>query len=372
MPTSWVVRQARAIGCMVIAAIVSGCAVPPAGPPPPPDGTFVAGYHPYWAGQSWTDYPFDVLDRLYFFETEARPDGSLELRGWPHEWSELTTAATDAGVGVKPTISMHDEDGFEELFSDASRTARLVESIAEMVRLGPEIDGVHLDFEVFRPVRDEARDGFTSFVVRLASTLRSADPTFSISVFTLAFDHDDVFNERALAEVADYLVVQGYDFHSMGSPSAGPTAPEEGWSGVNWSTVVRRFDEFGVPRRKVVMSVPLFGYEWPVSSEEAGAETRGVGTTIPYTAPADVLPELPRALDRGSTHGTERDPTSGSVWYRFEYADGWRQGWYDDVESLAAKYDFVREAGLGGIALFPLAYGNAAVWEGLRAAFPQR
>lgn len=354
--------------------LVAGCAA--AGPvqraaPELPDGTFVAGYHPYWAADHWESYPFDVLDRLYFFEAEARPDGSLELHGWPERWSEMVHAASAQGVGVTPTISMHDEDGFEVLFADADRIDRLVDTIVTMLGALP-VSGVHLDFEVFRPVDDAARDGFTGFVAQLAARIRREDPSLAISIFTLAFDADDVYNERALGQIADYLVVQGYDYFSPGSEAAGPTGPHAGWDGLNWSTVVQRFDTFGVPRRKVVMSVPLFGYEWPVESEERGAPTRGVATTVPFVAPPEVLPELPRARASADEHGFERDPQSGTAWYRFETPDGWRQGWFDDAVSLAEKYDFVRRNGLGGIALFPLAYGDEEIWAGLRSAFGNR
>ncbi|MEM7416943.1 MAG: glycosyl hydrolase family 18 protein [Gemmatimonadota bacterium] len=362
------------IGLGTCLLVLAGCAPALVHPtrPPPPDGAFVAGYHPYWTGDAWTAYPFDVLDRLYFFETEARPDGTLERHGWPSEWSDLTAAARAAGVGVAPTVSMHDEDGFEVLFADPDRVERLVESIINLVDEVPDVSGVHLDFEVFRRVDPRARDGFTGFVVYLADELRRVHPGVALSVFTLAFDGDDVYNERALGRVADYLVVQGYDYHSPGSESAGPTAPTGGWRGVNWSSVIRRFDDFGVPRSKIVMSVPLFGYEWPVSSDERGAEASGAGTTIPLTGPGDVLTDLPRARTMAERYGTERDEESGSVWYRYQTADGWRQGWFDDDESLRRKYAFVKREGLGGIAIFPLAYGDDGVWSGLRAAFPPR
>ena len=65
----------------------------------------------------------------------------------------------------------------------------------------------------------------------------------------------------------------------------------------------------------------------------------------------------------------ERDGESRSPWYRYQTAEGWRQGWYEDAESLREKYEFARVRGVGGIALFPLAYGDEEIWEGLRAAF---
>ena len=85
--------------------------------------------------------------------------------------------------------------------------------------------------------------------------------------------------------------------------------------------------------------------------------------------PAGVMPELPRARDQVARHGARRDPESDTPYYAFQDATGWRQGWFEDAESLRAKYAFVREHGLGGVAVFPLAYGDGALWDDLREAF---
>lgn len=81
------------------------------------------------------------------------------------------------------------------------------------------------------------------------------------------------------------------------------------------------------------------------------------------------MPELPRAFEQASRYGVRRDPASGSPYYTFQDSTGWHQRWFEDAESLRAKYKFVRENGLGGVALFPLAYGNEALWADVRAAF---
>jgi spore germination protein YaaH len=329
----------------------------------------VAGYHPYWAGDAWQSYPFDLIDELYFFEMEADSEGSLsDPHGWPTAWSAMVDRARSAGVQVVPTVSMHDPAAFETVFTDPLRSGRLADEALALVADRPTVSGLHLDVEVFEPVSLDARDGFTAFVVLLRDRMRVEAPGSTLSVFLLAFDDDDVYNERALGQIADFVVVQGYDYHSAGSPNAGPVGATTGWGRLNWDTVLARLDGFGVPREKVVMGVPLYGYEWPVESEEAGSATRGPGRTIPLTAPPAVLPGEPRALQRVAEHGARRDPVSGVPWYTFRDADGWWQGWFEDAESLRAKYDFVRRHGLGGIAIFPLAYGSEEVWSGVRRA----
>jgi spore germination protein len=359
----------RGVFCCWAGLALLGCATGPTPSLTPvtrPE-PFVAGYHPYWAGSSWEAYPFDALDELFFFELEVGGEGTfIDAHGWPGEWNALVRRATESGVQVVPTVSMHDPVAFESLFPDGARVDRLAETTLSLLTAAPELAGIHLDFEVFEPVSIEARDGFTAFVALLAHRLRARFPGKSLSVFVLAFDDDDAFNERAIAQLADYVVIQGYDYHSAGSENAGPVGATRGWGRLNWDWVVTRLESLGVPPEKLVMGVPLYGYEWPVASDTLGAPTRGTGRTVPLTARSDVLPGEPRAMERASTHGTRRDPESGVPWYAFEDEDGWIQGWFDDAESLRAKYDFVRSRGLAGIAVFPLAYGTEELWADMR------
>jgi spore germination protein YaaH len=332
------------------------------------DRFFVGGYHPYWAENAWAGYPWDALDELYFFEIEVGPDGGMaDPHGWPD--AALITRAREEDVRIVPTVSLHDAAAFSSLFADPGRVARLVDEIVALLGATPGLAGLHLDFEVFEPVAPQVRDGYTAFVTRLERRMAEIQASWTLSVFALAFDDDDVFDERSLAEVADFLVVQGYDFHSRAETRAGPVAALRGWDRLNWEVVVERFLDFGVPPRKIVMAVPLYGYRWPATSDAPGAATRGMGVEIPLTADPDVVPELPRAFAEAARHGVRRDPTSGSPYYVFRDDAGWQQGWFEDAESLRAKYAFVHERGLGGVALFPLAYGDAGLWDDLRDAF---
>ncbi len=367
-------RSVRTVALSGIALLASGCATSGSGErvmmPSSTSQPFVAGYHVYWAEEAWIDYPFDALDELYFFELEVDGlGGFLDRHGWATRWQAMSARALDAGVQVTPTISMHDPEAFRALFPNALRVDLLIENVVGLLDESPGVAGIHLDFEVFEAVDADVRDGFTGFVVALAEELRVRHPTKALSVFALAFDDDDVYNERALGRAVDYLVVQGYDYHSSGSGNAGPVAGLDGWGRLNWGTVLDRFENFGVPASKIVMSVPLYGYEWPVVSDAGGATTRGMGITVPYSAPPEMVGGSPSARDQAATHGMERDGESRTPWYRYQASDGWRQGWYEDAESLREKYEFARARGVGGIALFPLAYGDEEIWKGLRAAF---
>jgi spore germination protein YaaH len=366
-------QRAHRGATLLALATATGCASagrPSLATPTAGNRFFVSGYHAYWAADAWKGYPWDVLGQLFYFELEAGPDGGLlNQHGWPTDAAPLLARAREAGVAVVPTISMHDAEAFAVLFGSPTGPARLVEEVVGLLSSTPGLRGVHLDFEVFSPVDLAVRDGYTAFVARLGRRLSEVEPGLSLSAFTLAFDDDDVYNERALAELCDFLVVQGYDLHHRTDSRAGPVAALHGADRLNWDSVVARFQDMGVPPRKIVMGVPLFGYEWPVTSDAPGADTRGDGVTIPLAPSPDVDPELPRAPAQAARYGVRRDPASGAPYYTFQDQSGWRQGWFEDAESLRAKYAFVREHGLGGVALFPLAYGDARLWADLREAF---
>ena len=201
MPRAGRVRNARRL--LVLAFMVSGCAgggaLERVAMPTNAAAPFIAGYHVYWAEEAWTEYPFDILDELYFFELEVDAEGGfLDRHGWAVRWREMTARARAAGVQVTPTVSMHDADAFRTLFPDAERVARLVENVVGLLDASPDVAGIHLDFEVFETVEPDVRDGFTAFVVALAAEMRARHPAKALSVFAMAFDDDDVYNERVL------------------------------------------------------------------------------------------------------------------------------------------------------------------------------
>jgi spore germination protein len=362
----------RPLALLLLSATVSlsgtGCSqAPPTAVSPRPGSLFVVGYHPYWAGDAWMSYPVEQLQQIFFFEVELDSDGGLaDLHGWHAEWPGLQGEMARQGVQVIPTVTLYGDGAFEALFSDPEATGRAVESLLGLLRDSPTVRGLHLDVEVFQPVSRKARDGYTAFTAQLGAAMRRVDPGLGLSVFTLAFDDADAYNERALAASADYLVVQGYDLHNRTDAVAGPVAALKGWGRLNWVSILERYDSLGIPRSRLVMGIPLYGYEWPTVGAEPGAPTRGEGRVTPLEAPESVLPEAPRAWRQAETHGAARDPESGSPYYAFQDADGgWVQGWFEDRESLRAKLDFVRSRGLAGVAFFPMAYGASAIWNDL-------
>jgi spore germination protein YaaH len=331
----------------------------------------VVGYHAWWMQDSWGDYDLSLYDKILFFELPVSADGSVTERyGWPENWTDLVGAVHQAGGKVAPTFAILDPTTFSSVLGSRENRKRLEDTVMDLVEAAGA-DGAHLNFEIFEPSTPAARAGFTQLAQSLSRRLKNYKSSAELTVFLPGFDYGEAYDEVALAGAADYLVVQGYDMHWLNAPTAGPVAPLRGWGGASWEGITARYQALGIDRTKLVMAAPYYGYEWPTVSATPGAETRGEGVPITFAPVSPALLPLIQisASQRIGQYRLQRDPESGSPYYAYRGVSGWYQGWFEDRESLEAKYSFVTERGLGGVSVFLLGYDGGRLEPALRAAF---
>jgi spore germination protein YaaH len=328
-------------------------------------GPEVWAYHAYWMGEAWRLYDLAAFRRVLFFDLVAGPDGSIpERHGWPAQWEDLRRRAAEARVPIDPVVSVIGKPAFSAIFSSREARARLVTEIA---RAASDSGGVHLDVEIFEPVRFEEIQAFRAFIASLRAAL-DAPPRKVLTAFVATAS--GLYGPDELRHL-DAVVVQGYDVHWREGPSAGPVAALDAASPAAWRPAAEALVRQGVPPARIVFSTPLYGYEWPTASADARAATRGAGTIITFAPlPASLLPDLRvSALARSAEHGLRREAATGAPWYAFNDAGGWRQGWFDDAVSLKPRLDFVRSGGYRGVALFVLGYDGGSLLEAIQSRF---
>lgn len=368
---AWMVTACAAL--LLLAACAGSAAVEePSAQEEAADSLWVMAYQSWRMPRAWEGYELDMFDTVFFSELEAAPDGSLkDVHGWPGDWQHLRSAARRREVRLVPVVRVPGSEAFTQLFSRPIAVAALRRNVVRIMQSGATA-GVQIDARVREAVPPEARAGFARFARALRSDLDTYAAGAQLSFFVPPFDTPDVFDERLLAEAADFLVVQGYDLYWSSSTRAGPPAPLRGWYDLNWQAVTTHYAQQGVPMEKIVMAAPAFGYEWPTVSAELGARTRGQGRLIGAAPPADsVAGTGARAVAqvsaqaRAEVHGLRRDSTSRAPYYVYRNGSGWRQGWFEDAQSLEAKRAFVQKEGMAGIALFALGYGDEALVQAL-------
>jgi spore germination protein YaaH len=324
----------------------------------------VWGYYPWWLRDQWRVRELSLYDRWMFFEIEIDGDGQLTQRhGWPQRFEALLATARTRGLPLEATATMFDASRFERVFTHPERRQRLV---AELLRLttGPQAaQGIHLDIEIFDRVSPAAVDGYRAFVADLRAGLNLLPtPARSLTAFGVMGGVVDLYDAATLQRL-DQIVLQGYDSHHLESRRTGPVAPLRGPYAITWQTTLAHYLRLGATRQKILFGVPFFGYEWPSESATPGARTLGRGREMTYALlDARLLPNIRiGARAQAEIHGLRRDPASGSPFYAYRDATGiWRQGWFEDEQSLGEKLDFVREQRLAGVAVFPVGYDDGA------------
>jgi spore germination protein YaaH len=335
----------------------------------------VFGFLPYWTLDDDTAdaLRYDHLSTIAFFGIGIRKNGSLttKLPGYRAYTSEnaarITERAHAAGVRVVPTFQLFDKGTLPNM------TAFLGDRDAQAAFVGAALDlmaergadGAVLDFE---PLPARLTASFAVFAADFARAIHARDPGTHLTV-TLHQGASDT-QVATIAAAVDRIFVMAYDYHWRGSASAGPVAPIDGPGG-DVRTTLDRFVESAGPA-KVILGVPYFGYDWPVAFQGPGATVstpvadNGGSWSVGYSAATDFLAKHP-------TVTSEWDPIASSPYFTYRDAkkDTYRQVWYEDERSIAAKYALADEAGVTGIGIWALGMdrGRDDLWDVIRATF---
>jgi spore germination protein YaaH/putative cell wall-binding protein len=335
----------------------------------------VLGFLPYWmlADPNVTStLRFDLLSTVAYFDVTLNSDGSIirSGSGWggwnSAAMTQVMNAAHARGVKVVLTASMHGWNAVDAarmplMLNSAANRARAVADIAAVVR-ARNADGVNVDFE---PVPPELRANFTAFVRELKAGLVAAGAGSYLTVDTMAGAASwstgyDVGGLTAPG-AADAIMVMAYDMSWNGSARAGGVAPLESPYIFDVTDALSAHLAAGVAPSKMIWGVPYYGRSWATTSDALNATTRA-GPSYAYN--------YNDAIVDAAAFGRRWDPAGQVPWYAW-YSSGWWQGYYDDAQSLGAKYDLVNRNNLAGIGIWALGMdaGRGELWSVIGGKF---
>lgn len=320
------------------------------------------GYLPWWMAAGWQALPWNKLDRLVLFDVRIQPDGSLLERDWRSRASALVAQAARSGISVEVALTLFKESEFDEVFANAEARGRLLANASRWFDQ-PSVAGLHLDMEGFGAARPEAIAGFRGWLGALDSRRRRKGK--GLSAFFPANDKFAPY-DAASAKRIDYWVAQVYDAHWIDSKVTGPLVTRVENNPVAVPRALARLAELGVARNSVLLSVPLYGWEWPSETDNPGAAARGEARLLTFAeTPESLMPNDRRvATQLARRHGLRRDREHTPY---FAYRDGtrWIQGWYEDLPSLTRKFAPERTQGYAGLAFFALGYDQGEIIDPL-------
>jgi spore germination protein len=315
-------------------------------------------YVGWWMPQGWQNVALGQFERILFFDMKIDHDGSIQERhGWPEQWSDLRHAANASNTPVDVCVTLLDSNAFQQLFNSPNSVRRLTDQLVELAQQD-EMSGIHLDFEVYQALDGSTLQIFRDFVQDLAIQIRIKAPKKQLSAFIPIGGHTSLYDTKTVAAL-DRVVLQGYDAHWKEGRNAGPVAPLDGPDQLTWKKAVSIGKGMGIPLDRLLLSFPLYGYEWRVKDSGLRSTVIGVGVSTSFARlPKPLGPAFPVSVEEQVLrYGASYDVDSASAYYQYRNARGhFIQGWFDDWWTLMRKTDYLVQEQLGGIAFFMLGY----------------
>jgi len=234
------------------------------------------------------------------------------------------------------------------ILHDPALARQHVDAIVALVQR-EKYAGIDIDYEELHAGDQRV---YTQFLDELARALHAHGKILSVAVFpqtgTPAPGNPNSFQDyAALGKAADQVRIMGYNFHWAKSPP-GATAP------ISWVRSVLRYAKSQMPASKVVLGVPLFGYDWP--------DGTGPAQTVSW------LQALRLSRQYGAT--ARYDKTSQAPFFSYTSAGHTHTVWFENAASSRAKFEAVKGSGVAGVFLWMYGYEDPGTWPALRSALP--
>jgi spore germination protein len=260
------------------------------------------------------------------------------VKNWNAEDASWRAAMT--GSQLVPTIQNVVNKSFDGgavatmLATPVSRETH-ANAIAQLAILNA-FDGIDVDYE---RVPAASRANFTAFIATLAQKLHAANKKLSVTVYAKTSDSANwngpgAEDYPALGALADSIKIMAYDY-SYSTSAPGPIAP------LDWLDRVASYAESSIPRDKILIGLPLYGYDW--------SGTTGRGVTYNQA--------MQGAQNQGATiaHDANGEAT---------YSYNGHTVYFQDAISYARKVEMLKQKhpAIGGFAHWALGQEDPAVW----------
>jgi spore germination protein YaaH len=323
----------------------------------------VYGWHPYWVGTAYNNYDFSLLSTFSYFSYELVPStGNYStIQSW--KTSNSINLAQAAGARVELCVTNFGSSNNATFLTNMTARQTLIDSLIVLINYR-NADGVNIDFE---GVAGANRNDLTSFMTDLSNQLKAAIPGATVTMATYSVDWNNVFDFPALDLVVDQFIIMGYGYYWSGSTTAGPTDPL--YNGSLWGSynLIRSMDyhlDSGVTPSKLLIGLPYYGREWETTNATIPSTTTGNFTSARFYN--DI-----KANASGNYSNRQYDYQSETPYYVFQSGGNWRQTFCNDAQSLAARYDIVKQMKIGGIGIWALGYddGYTELWDLIEEKF---
>lgn len=271
--------------------------------------------------------------------------------------SELIALALEYGVAPVMLISTLTEEGTfsNELASILLSSAEIQERLIENILNNMEEKGyraLDIDFE-YLPA--ENRDSYIAFVENITQRLNQKGyfslvalaPKTSTDQPGLLYESHDYFG---LGRAANLALLMTYEWgYTYGPPM--PVSPLP-----NVEQVIR-YGVTQIPSQKVLMGVPLYGYDWQLPYVRGTTKAKSLSPQQAIALAADMGADI------------QYDSELSAPFYYYNDGSNEHIVWFEDADSVEAKLGLVNKYGLAGVSYWNITRDFPQNWLVLNSLF---
>lgn len=258
--------------------------------------------------------------------------------------SSYYSKAKEYGYKIWPIIT----NGIDSASYSANDTSALLKSeynrenfiknIREIAKKD-KLDGINIDFE---SMKDDDRELYTQFIRELTPILRNEGITVSVDFYFVKY-----IDRQRIGDVADYVILMGYDQKGAWSSEAGSISSVK----IVEEQLNSLINDSKIESNKIILGVPFYTRLWTIKnvSEKPTTKIYSMQDCQDFIADNNITPVWDE--DAGQSYAEVK---KGDLTYKL---------WIEDKESMKKRVELINKYNLAGISAWRKGLETEDVWQ---------
>ncbi len=299
----------------------------------------VSAWIPYWdesrGFQTFSDNADQIesVSPVWFY---VNADGTLTQRKSDVSITTYVKQVHDKEGKVIPTITNASSLEFSNIINNPTLLEKHVNEIEKAAKRF-NFDGIDIDYE---NLEGKDKDAFSNFISKLGDLLHRDNKLLTIAVLpktdNIIYQFSSSRQAQDWEEIGKYVDefrIMGYDWTHNSTTEHGAISP------IYWLEEILEYSLTIVPKEKVVLALPLYGYYWKTGGVEA------------------LTWEQTDALKNSGTYEWDDSAKENHV------IVGNANAWYHDARSIEERKKLAEEYKIKGVVYWRLGGEDPDIWK---------
>ena len=258
--------------------------------------------------------------------------------------SSYYSKAKEYGYKIWPIIT----NGIDSASYSANDTSALLKSeynrenfiknIREIAKKD-KIDGINIDFE---SMKDDDRELYTQFIRELTPILRNEGITVSVDFYFVKY-----IDRQRIGDVADYVILMGYDQKGAWSSEAGSISSVK----IVEEQLNSLINDSKIESNKIILGVPFYTRLWTIKnvSEKPTTKIYSMQDCQDFIADNNITPVWDE--DAGQNYAEVK---KGELTYKL---------WIEDKDSMKKRVELINKDNLAGVSAWRKGLETEDIWQ---------